>query len=180
MSFLNRLLGKKSTPPDPTLEWPSYQDFERIVIPHEGKFGVLKFGDPIDAAKSFGKPARVRWIDNSYCALHYPQAGFQLDFEHGSLVYFALFANRSVDDSESNDDINPAIIHLQKADGKTAQLSKDSKRSDIETIFGKPSTIDFDDDETVLYYKLKNLTLEFELLANDGVLMRMNLFPAND
>jgi hypothetical protein len=178
MSFLNRLLGKKTTPPDPTLDWPAYQDIERTVIPHEGKFGDLKFGDSIDAARLFGKPARVRWIEDSYCSLNYQQAGFQLDFEHGSLVYFALFANRPIDDSELNDDFNPTIIHLQKADGKTAQLSKASKRSDIEILLGKPNSIDFENDETVLYYKLENLTLEFELLANDGVLMRMNLFPS--
>lgn len=177
MSFLNRLLGIKTTPPDPTLDWPNYQNIERMVVPHEGQFGDLKFGDSISLAKSFGKPLKVRWIDNTYCALYYSQAGFQLDFENGSLVYFALFANRPVDDPEFVNDFNPAIIHLQLVDGNLARLSKDSKRSNIEAIFGKPSNIDFDDDESILYYKDKKLTMEFELQANDGVLMRMNFFP---
>ncbi len=177
MSYLNRLLGKKSTPPDPTLDWPTYQDIERIVIPHEGRFGDLKFGDSIDLAKSFGKPSKVRWIEDTYCTLNYSQAGFQLDFEHQSLVYFALFANRPINDQEFNNDFNLTIIHLQLADGKTAHISKESKRSDIEELFGKPTSIDFDDDETILYYNYKTLTVEFELQANDGVLMRMNLYP---
>lgn len=151
-----------------------------MIVPHEGRFGDLKFGDSINLAQSFGKPSKVRWIDNTYCALIYSQAGFQLDFENGSLVYFALFPNRPVDDPEFVNDFNPAIIHLQLADGRTAHLSKESKRSDIEAIIGKPSSIDFDDDETILYYKDKKLTVEFELQANDGVLMRMNLFPTEN
>lgn len=180
MSFLNRLLGIKSTPPDPTFDWPIYQNIERMVVPHEGRFGDIKFGDSLEQAKPFGKPSKVRWVDNTYCALIYSQAGFQFDFEHGSLVYFALFTNRPIDDPEFVNDFNSATIHLQLADGKTARLSKDSKRSDIEAIFGKPSSIDFDDEETVLYYKDKKLTVEFELQANDGVLMRMNLFPTEN
>lgn len=178
MSFLNRLLGKQSTPPDPTQDWPAYQNIERIVIPHQGQFGDLKFGNPINQAKSFGKPSKLRWIEDTYVSLHYAQAGFLLDFEHERLAYFALFTNQPLDESDPDKDFTPTIICLQSADGKTARLSGESKRNDIEAILGKPKSIDTDSDETILYYEFGKITVEFELQANDGVLMRMNLFPS--
>jgi hypothetical protein len=73
-----------------------------------------------------------------------------------------------------------ATINLRLADGRIVQLSKDSKRSNVEDIFGKPNNIDFDNDETILFYQIHNLTLEFEMQPNDGILTRMNLFPTED
>jgi hypothetical protein len=177
MSFLNRLLGKKSTPPDPTIDWPTYQDIERIVIPHEGRFGDLKFGDSIDLARPFGKPAKNLGVDLRNCSLIYPQGGFELYFSNNRFTYMAFYTDRHIAEQEIEGGFNLAIINLMLANGKTVQLSKDFKRKDIEELFSKPSNIDFSSDETILFYEDQNLTMEFELQPNDGTLMRMNLYP---
>lgn len=148
------------------------------MVPSDGRFGNLRFGDSISCASSVGRPSKVSWIENNYCSLLYSQAGFQLEFEDGFLVYFALFANRPVDVSEISDDFNPTVIHLQLTEGKNARLSKESRRGDIEELFGEPTSMDFGSDETILYYNFPNLTVEFELQAEDGFLMRMSVFPS--
>lgn len=180
MSFLTRLLGIKSTPPDPTLAWPSYQDHQLILTPHEGRLEDLKFGDPIANAKSLGKPSKIRWVDETYISLIYAQAGFQIDFEKDRLVYMAFYTDRHEAEDEIEGGFKLITVSLKLADGRAAKLSKASKRIDIEDIFGIPSNIDYDSAETILYFTDQSLTIECEMQPNDGTLMRMNLFPTAD
>jgi hypothetical protein len=92
----------------------------------------------------------------------------------------AFYTNRHTAEYEMEGGFKLATINLRLADGRIVQLSKDSKRSNVEDIFGKPNNIDFDNDETILFYQIHNLTLEFEMQPNDGILTRMNLFPTED
>lgn len=179
MSLLDRILGRKSSdPPDPTADWPDPPNVGLILVPHEGRLGDLKFGDPIHHARSFGKPTAIRWIQNDYCELLYARAGMQIDFDGGRFAYMAFFMNRHVAEPGIAGGFDPALVNLQLASGWTGQLSRKTKRDVIEGCFGNPSQIDADDNETILTYEFAGITLEFEMHPDEGTVMRLNLYPS--
>lgn len=178
MSFLARIFGKSSAAPDPTSQWDQANSVGLVVAPHEGRFGQLKFGDPIAAARHLGRPSRFRWTQNDYCELLYSHAGFQIDFDAGRFAYAAFFMDRHVAEPDLEGGYHLAVVSLKRPDGHMDDLSKTSTRTTIECHLGAPNRVDPDHDEIILTYQIGLHTLEFEVHPLNGTLMRMNLYPS--
>ncbi len=178
MSLLDRIFGKKvATPPDPTVNWPASVVRVLPLAPYEGQYGDLKFGAPIDAARSLGKPSRFRWIQNDYCELLYARAGFQIDFEGDRFAYIAFFTDRHVAEPDVEGGFDLAVVDLRLPGNKSIQFSRESTRDVIEKYFGNSTRTDTDDDETILTYEFSGLTMELEMNPTRATLMRLNLYP---
>lgn len=178
MRLLDHIFGKKPTnPPDPTVDWPDLQVVELTLVPYEGRLSDLKFGAPIEHAKAFGKPSRFRWVQNDYCELIYARQGFQIDFDGGRFQYLSFFMDRHEAESDIAGGFELALVGIQLAGGRSGQICRESRREVIDGYFGSVARIDSDNDETILYYEVAGLTMEFEMHPKHGTLMRWNIYP---
>lgn len=173
MSILDLILGRRK---DPTREWgktiselPEY-DLEQM------RFGTLRFGDPINAASSLGRPEQFQFIQAEYCELIYASLGFQIDFEEGRLACILFFIGP--DEFQPKDPkLRFSKPRVRGCLSKNVQLSEAVDRSELERMFGSPKSVDVDDDETILFYELRGTTMEFEFDGKTGRLKLWKLFP---
>ncbi len=171
-NWMGRFFVSKTA--DPTQEWPHSTLPLPVVDLDNRRFGALRFGDPLEKARYFGKPDRFRAIRNTYYELVYTRCGFQLDFDQGLLAYLAFFIgpDPSFPTSEKISFCQPSLLGGPILSGKTHQ-------AELLKWLGAPQLQDSDPDETVLYYHQAGMTLEFELNPK-GYLKRWNLFPKQE
>ncbi|MES2996492.1 MAG: hypothetical protein V4733_06750 [Verrucomicrobiota bacterium] len=161
----------KGLPPDPTADWPRLSP-PAPAIEHDGAIGNLRFGDDLTAAQSFGRPEHFHWMRPDYCQLLYAGQGFQLEFDAGRFAYAAFL----VGPDEFLPDSQSLVFSTPRVDSHV--LSRATTVQQIETMFGPPDSADRDDEETVLAYRGRNVTLEFEFAATE-MLKRVNAYSAS-
>jgi hypothetical protein len=173
MNFLNRLFDseRKLVSSWEVVHFPSPRvDLSRMC------FGVLRFGAELAAASVLGRPDQFNRLDPHYFELVYGSSGFLVDFEKGKLacLSFLIGPDRFVPEKLDVKFCRPRISGLA---GGELQLSPATTRKELEASFGKPESTDVDEDETILFYTLHGIRLEFELEPKEGKLKRWNLFP---
>lgn len=169
--MLRAILAKlKGSPPDPTTDWPRLSVSAPAIDSSRGAVGELHFGDDIQSARKFGRPERFRWTQPAYCELLYAKRGFQLDFDSGRFAYAAFFVGPDACLLEASS----LAFSTPRVD--STLLSQSTTLKEIEAAFGVPSSQDREDDETVLFYARRSVTLEFEASAA-RMLKRVNVYP---
>ena len=172
MNFIQRFLGKK---PDPTENWPIGATAVPAFDTTQMQLGNITFGDPIEKARFLGRPDSTEWLNNDSLKLLYLSSGLQLDFEQGQLNYVAFLINR---DALSSDHLtwqysSPKVL----CDGGFQYtLDHLTNKNDIITIWGEPTWVDSDDEETILHYQKETVVMEFEFYPNDHTLKRWNIY----
>lgn len=181
-------------------DWPPSTGYIPEVDLQRGAIGSLRFGDPIEAARSFGKPTEHRIYGSDASAqsgsgnLQYRDIGLELEYERGRFVLMAFviaeeeggvrYVNKSVEPSvlmasviaEEDHPTHPPkqLARPRLSDG--TELTPDTTEADLTRRFGTPKSRDEDEDETVVIYELPNTTvMEFEFNAA-GKLMRWNYY----
>lgn len=173
MNLLKRIFGRR---PDPTIEWrafiPPIPDFDLSAM----QFGSLRFGDTFSAASFLGRPDKFEWTQGEYCQLLYASGGFQIDFDGGKFAYLAFFIgpDRHLPKHKALEFSKPRLRGCMP-DG--VSLSRANDRPQIERLFGSPVTADNDATETILFYRRRQITMEFEFDGQSGPLKRWNLYP---
>jgi hypothetical protein len=173
MRVLDRLLGRRA---DPTADWapfhPTLPDFDMSSM----RFGALRFGHPIETAALLGRPDRLTWTRGEYCELLYADGGFQLDFDRNHLAYLAFFIGPDplLPKGVALQFSRPLLRGLSRDD---VRLSRDTERLLLTQLFGAAESVDADSEETILRYRRRDVTMEFEL-DEAGRLKRWNLYPA--
>jgi hypothetical protein len=145
------------------------------VVAHEGKVNDLKFGDPLEAAQVFGRPTKVHWIGGDYCVLTYADAGMEVHFQSGRFEYLALMHDRHVAQPDIPFKFARATVRL--AGGVGGELSRNSTIDVIESHFGRADRVERETDESIYYYHLPGVDMEFEVHPTAATLMRWNLYP---
>jgi hypothetical protein len=181
MGFLTTLIGKlggEPAPADPTLEWPEWREVALSVVPHEGRLNDMPFGAAVEAARFLGRPSRVRWLPDGYLELLYAEAGLEVGFKAGRFENLVLMMDRHV--AEPDIPFHFARINVRLANGHACELSRESNRGVVEGCFGRAARVDVDVDETILFYTLGGIEMEFEMHPKTATLMRLNLFPPGE
>jgi hypothetical protein len=170
MGFFNSVLGGAAFH-DPTVEWSFVPDLPTPVIRLSGRLiGPLGFGAPLAAAQVFGRPGQFRRVHHDYFELVYARAGFQLDFEADRLAYAAFFVGPDAFEPRQN------LHYCRPVEAEAGQFSGQTTQEVLEQSFGKPVSIDRDEQETIVNFARDGLVLEFEL-NQGGKLKRWNLYP---
>lgn len=173
MSLLDRLLGRR---PDPTLGWGRLRlplpDFDFTKM----QFGLLEFGDAIEAAAFLGRPDCFEWTQSAYCELLYAAAGFQIDFDDGKLAYLAFFIGPD-HCMPAHEKLAFSRPRLRGCVPDDVRLSRDTDLAQLERLFGKAESVDAEPKETILYYSRAAVMMEFEMDGKSRRLKRWNLYP---
>jgi hypothetical protein len=176
MAFLSSLLDKLSgRRPDPTLNWPAGTTTTPQLNIAEKRVGELRFGDALDAAKQCGRPDRFSFLNPDYCELLYANAGFQIDFKEGKFCYVAYFIGPDGRHTPDHPELRFSRPRLLVDALHPIALSQQLEANAIERLLGEPKSRDTDAEETILFYNLAGLTLEFEF---DGPTRRLKRFNA--
>lgn len=168
-SIFDKLLGRR---PNPTEHWPRVSMPAPDINLSQGTIGPLRFGDDLASANVFGRPDMFRWTQSDYCQLVYAGAGFQIDFDSGKLACAAFFVGPDTHLPVGASFSKPRFF-------PSARFSKDTSQKEIEAVFGAPKSRDCDDDEILLFYEVKALTIEFECTPA-GLLKRSNIYPTEE
>lgn len=165
--LISRLTGWR---PDPTRAWQIGHVSTPPVDIGRRSVGPLRFGDPIEYARGFGRPDLFRWGDGDYCTLVYARAGFDICFERSRFSAASFYLGP--------DPYTPDVRGLRFAsvelDGWS--ISRDTELEHVYSRLGRPVYEDRDEDEVVARIIKDGLTLEFEATLS-GYLKRLNLFP---
>jgi hypothetical protein len=161
MNFFKKLFGIHD---NPTSEWPELPAITPMLDLRREQIGPLPFNSSITDAKTFGKPDRYQPNAGNNPHLLYARAGFALDYELGVLVYVTFYLA-----PDEYAPVHPAMqfrpVSVIVADGQTHELTAETQAEALVAAFGKPLRADVDDDESVLVWKSRKLTLEAELNA---------------
>ena len=157
---------------DPTADWSETAATAPEICLDTAAIGGLRFGGLLDDARFLGKADFCRYAKTDYLELIYARAGFQLDFEDDRLAYAVFFVAHGVDQAEV-----PGLELCCPRERAAGRFSAETKCEDIIAVFGKPDSVDFEEDiEVVLFFSVNGLTLEFEFSWEDS-LKRWNLYP---
>jgi len=146
------------------------------VVPHEGRLNGLQFGAPLETARFLGRPSRVRWLPDGYLEMLYAGAGLEIGFKAGKFENMVIMMDRHV--AEPDVPFEFARVNVRLANGLTCALSRESNREIIDNYFGRAARMDVEVDETILFYDLPGVAMEFEMHPRTATLTRMNLFPS--
>lgn len=165
--LVSRLTGWR---PDPTRAWQIGHVSTLPVDIGRRSVGPLRFGDPIEYARGFGRPDHFQWIGGDYCELIYARAGFDICFDGSRFAFgsFYLVPDPCIPDARG---LRFASVQL---DGWS--ISRDTELEHVYSRLGRPVSEDRDEDEVVARIIKDGLTLEFEATLS-GYLKRLNLFP---
>lgn len=166
MNFLERFLSL-----DPTRDWPVECSFPVGFDVERGAFGPLAFGDPVVAARFLGRPSSFERTSSDSCMLQYARSGFEIEFDTNRFSYIAFFIG-----PDEYLPTHPELRFSRPQVDADFVLVPDTTVAQLQGRFGLPESVDADQDETVLFYSLTCLTMEFEFDAA-GPLKRWNLYP---
>jgi hypothetical protein len=172
MSLLDWLLWRR---PDPTVDWPDFcprtLEFD---LPRQ-RFGPLRFGDELEAARPLGRPDLFRWQSAAYCELIYARGGFELTLEAGRFTYLAFYLgpDRCLPRHPQLRFAEPRLVGWRP---EKVCLSGSTDAAQLRDQLGPPEAEDVDEDETILSYTRAGVAMELEL-SPAGRLKRWNLFP---
>ena len=168
---LRKLLTKDTE--DPSVDWPILETATPDIDTAERRVGPLNLGDDVSKASIFGKPDLFDRVDSDTFNLIYARAGFQIEFQKDKLTFIAYF----VADDPFGPDCSNLNYCAPKIDGTL--LNESFRAEDIDAGFGSPESVDKDSDETILFYRLNSLPVEFELNV-PGQLKRVNIYSTKD
>jgi hypothetical protein len=106
----------------------------------------------------------------------YAGAGLEIGFKAGRFENMVIMMDRHV--AEPDVPFEFARVNVRLASGLTRELSRETNCEIIESYFGRAARMDVEVDETILYYDLPGIIMEFEIHPKTATLMRMNLFPS--
>jgi len=172
MDFLKRFFQRKR--PNPTKDWPIVEIPEPEINLDDIKLATLRFGDDFSRAQVLGRPDLFEGNEEAYCELIYTRVGFQVDFRAGRLAYIAFYIGPD-QESESLKGLVYSKPHITGAGSLTSNVTE----AKIVDWLGSPGDRDKTDEESVLFYPHREITMEFEFNA-ESCLKRWNLYPQRD
>lgn len=156
-------------------DWPEAAESAPVLNIAERKIGSLRFGASIEEARALGRPDASKQTRPDTNELLYARLGLLLEFgDTDELDYAAFFVA-----PDRHDPRHSNLRHQPVALSTGAVLSARSTEPELIEIFGAPHEIDRDDDETVLFHRVKDMQVECELTTS-GTLKRLNIFPARN
>lgn len=176
MPFLNWLLNLFFT--DPTRDWLDQPLCPLTLDLCNGRLNQLSFGSIYEEAKIFGRPEEIERFSKSFFLFWYFQRGIMLEYAQQKLYYFSfligpdpyLFDDKKITFSApliESDRFRPFVV--------TNKTTKEQ----IYERFQAPEEEDEDEEETVWYYTMKQICLEFEF-STEGFLKRLNVYPKEE
>lgn len=158
MGLFSTLFGDSVTS-DPTINWPMSDDPVTPDIDLEAQqIGPIKFRESVKEAHCLGRPESSCFSQPDYLELIYARAGFALHFDRDRLDYVAFYI--------APDEFVPDIDSLrfcEPMDQAGHRFSDKTTEADLVAIFGRPTEVDRDSDETIVNFVVNGLQLEFEL-----------------
>jgi hypothetical protein len=155
---------------DPTRSWPEVPgpapELSRITMQLEG----LRFGDPIESARSLGRPDRFEWRSRvkKDCDLVYARKGLRLRFTRGHLSEVGFLI------APGSSDL-PGFAPSRPLAPDGTRLGPEADRARIVALFGQPDP--GGSDQTVLQvFHQRGVASDF-FLDEQGHLKEWALYP---
>lgn len=174
MKFLKRILGIKE---DPSAEWPELPPCKPAVNLAAMTFGGLRFGAALAEARVFGRPDKATFNEKR-AELLYARCGFSLEFEDGALSAVVFLIARE-DYSPDHPALAFARPSITLMDGGVSEFADTTTAQTLVERFGKPSEVDNDAEETVVYWTMGKVSVEAELFPTNR-LKRLSFWPTQE
>ncbi|QJR13976.1 hypothetical protein [Usitatibacter palustris] len=156
MGLFGKLFSK-----DPTADWPPPEGRLPAFDPSTGKFGPLRFGDPLEAARALGKP--LSYEGGTNMAILKYASGVTLDFEDGKFVNLCF---NTAPEVAAHGGQRPAV-------GSVGGLPVSEATTPEDAIgwMGEPDEReeDADDDSIAFTYRRGKITIYFEFEKDVGL-----------
>jgi len=157
---------------DPTFDWPAVTPPAAVIHLQARSIGGLRFGDPIDEARRFGRADHFIPHEGKACSLVYAKPGLLLQFDEKRRLSYCSFPLAA----DPYFPKCPGLVYATPVFSDGLRLTSATTEAEICALFGKPKSEDRDEEEIILNIERDGLTLEFELTPA-GHLKMLNLFP---
>ena len=149
-----------SRPKDPTQDWPESTITALSPINlHDFSIGEFRFNDGVEKCRFLGRCTKFELIGEGNFDLFYEKIGVHLEFEQGKFYFFGFIPG------------DGGSLQVQS----DLVLTSNTTTEEVKKALGAPRDEDADEDEIVLYYRIGETELEFELTAQ-GRLERFNIY----
>jgi hypothetical protein len=129
MGFFDFLRGGA---PDPTKDWPVAHGTPAVNVAFR-TVGFLTFGDPLEKAKSLGRPDRYTQHGPGTCSLDYRSRGFAIEYEVDRFVEIAYFIGPG-----GLTPGDPAPTYARPSTPAGTSLTPDVTPADVRGEYGDP------------------------------------------
>lgn len=154
--------------PDPTRHWPPARKTRLSLDLSSASVNGTALGDHYTALMSLGQPDNPKpYIKKRF---DYLLLGFTVECDQDLIDYFGF-----VMQDEFEEGFSSCRMEVILKDRRKTEWTARTSAHDIEAVLGPPQKTDTDEDETVFFYDIDKLRLEFELTL-DGQLKRCNVF----
>jgi len=162
MGLFDRLLNFG----DPTRDWPVVEGPAPAVSRRTMSLESPRFGEPLEAARSLGRPDRFVWNSRgkANCELLYAAKGLRVEFEDNRLIEVTFYIS-------PGSCPHPRFKPAQPKGPNGGVLTPESDRKRIVELFGEP---DEPGEEDLVISHDKTTSVFF--FAEDGRLDRWDLF----
>jgi len=152
--------------------WQITPQMELEVTLDPPSINGLKFGDSVEDAGRFGRPARVTLLTPKLVSLLFPQQGLVLEFEEDRLLNIGILILPEQDSPPLKDVAAAnAMLVVETRIPLTSQIPAER----LVQILGEPTEDDEDEFERVLTQSIGTVIVESEF-TREGELKRFNLF----
>ncbi|MBF0408847.1 MAG: hypothetical protein HQM10_15980 [Candidatus Riflebacteria bacterium] len=173
MGFFERVVDYFKA--DPTQSWPVSMQKELIFNFADRTVNGATFENSFRTLEVFGKPNNDRPLYDRI--FQYFQHGLVVELENEEKIDFFAFVFQN-DEFQKDEHFVEAKASFVNAEGKILSLSKSTSMNDITVYMGDPRKIDEDPEETILFFKIDDLIIEWELTPAKN-LKRVNIFMAS-
>jgi hypothetical protein len=154
---------------DPTRDWPVVEGPPPAVHRRTMSLESLRFGEPLESARSLGRPDEFVWNSrkNQNCELLYAGKGLRLEFEGNRLVEVTFYiAAKSCP--------HPLFKSAQPKAPNGGVLTPEMDRKQVVELFGEPDepggddlVISHDKTTSVFFFSEDGRLDRWELFLND-------------
>lgn len=145
--------GEPEPPPHPARSWEPADTPLPVIDLAQGAVGALRFGDPLEKARMFGRPDDVT-VTGEWVSLSYESRGFELEFYQDCFDELRVF----IAAPEGDPDRRSCVPTLSNGGQLTAAVTPEA----IKAALGEPHYADEDEGEANLLYENDQFVNEFD------------------
>lgn len=151
--FRNLFGGEPEPPPHPAMSWEPAATPLPVIDLAQGAVGSLRFGDPLENARGFGRPDDVS-ITGEWVSLSYASRGFELEFYQDRFDELRVIIAAPAGDP----DRRSCVPTLSNGGQLTPAVTPEA----IKAALGEPQYTDEDDEEVNFIYENDQFVNEFD------------------
>lgn len=144
---------------NPTSNWPAFDGQAPTLDPRTFAFGTLRFGDPVESARTLGKPDACHRSGNKV-TLDYAGAGFKLEFAFDKLHALDIVFRKP---GENESALNESALDVRIPLGNGIVLSRSTDRGQIRGLFGEPDDVDDIPEEDYISFNYERDPFDWEV-----------------